>query len=76
MPFQSRPCARALFVTALVVGAATSGLAQSLSTTPTSPLQQTPPAAPAPQGGTQSQQGGGPTRSLSIHTSAQGAALR
>jgi outer membrane protein len=70
MPFQSRPHTRALLVLALVVGAATAGLAQSPSTTPTSPLQ-TPPATPAAQTPTQNPPATGPTRSLSIDEAVQ-----
>ena len=70
MPFQSRPHTRALLVLALVVGAATAGLAQSPSTTPTSPLQ-TPPATPAAQTPTQNPPATGPTRSRSIDEAVQ-----
>jgi hypothetical protein len=69
MPFQSRPCARALLMAALVIGAATSGLAQSPSS-PASPVQ-TPPAAPAPQPGAQTLATTGPQRSLSIDEAVQ-----
>jgi outer membrane protein len=70
MPFQSRPCARALLMAALVIGAATSGLAQSPSSSPVSPVQ-TPPAAPATQTGAQTLATTGPTRSLSIDEAVQ-----
>src|SRR4029453_18364507 len=69
MPFQSCPCARALLMAALVIGAATSGLAQSPSS-PASPVQ-TPPAAPAPQPGAQTLATTGPQRSLSIDEAVQ-----
>jgi outer membrane protein TolC len=73
MSFQSRPHARALVVLALVVGAATVGLAQSPATTQPSPLQ-LPPTTPSAQSGTQtppSSQPAGPTRSLSIDEAVQ-----
>jgi outer membrane protein len=70
MPFQSRPCARALLTAALVMGAATSGLAQSPSSSQASPVQ-TPPPAPATQSGPQTPATTGPTRSLSIDEAVQ-----
>jgi outer membrane protein TolC len=70
MPFQPRPCARALLMAALVIGAATSGLAQSPSSSPASPVQ-TPPAAPAPQPGAPTLATTGPKRSLSIDEAVQ-----
>src|SRR4029453_13360621 len=70
MPFQSRPCARALLMAAFVMGAATSGLAQSPSSSPAAPVQ-TPPPAPATQTGAQTPATTGPTRSLSIDEAVQ-----
>jgi outer membrane protein TolC len=55
---------------ALVIGAATSGLAQSPSSSPASPVQ-TPPAAPAPQPGARTLATTGPKRSLSIDEAVQ-----
>jgi outer membrane protein TolC len=55
---------------ALVIGAATSGLAQSPSSSPASPVQ-TPPAAPAPQPGAPTLATTGPKRSLSIDEAVQ-----